>query len=89
MGCVDGCASTGGSVGEPVGHRGGRLIWQLADANRLLVAWHVVTWDETARDYERRLLALRRLARRSPAVRQPDRVTPRALFHAAEPSSSA
>lgn len=44
-------------AGEPVGHRGGRLIWQLEDANRLLVAWHVVTWDETARDYERRLLA--------------------------------
>lgn len=44
-------------AGEPVGHRGGRLIWQLADADRLLVAWHVVTWDETARDYERRLLA--------------------------------
>jgi hypothetical protein len=44
-------------AGEPVGHRGGRLIWQLADADKLLVAWHVVTWDETARDYERRLLA--------------------------------
>ena len=42
---------------EPVAHRGGRLIWQLADADQLLVAWHVVTWGETARDYEKRLLA--------------------------------
>ena len=56
-GSVAGCASTGGSApGEPGGHRGGRLIWQLADADRLLVAWQAVTWDETARDYERRLL---------------------------------
>lgn len=44
-------------AGEPVGHRGGRLIWQLADADTLLVAWHVVSWGETARDYEKRLLA--------------------------------
>jgi hypothetical protein len=43
--------------GEPLGHRGGRLIWQLADADTLLVAWHAITWDEAARDFERRLLA--------------------------------
>jgi hypothetical protein len=44
-------------AGQPVGHRGGRLIWQLADVDDLLVAWHEITWGETARDYERRLLA--------------------------------
>lgn len=44
-------------AGEPVGHRGARLIWQLADASDLLVAWHEITWAETARDYERRLLS--------------------------------
>lgn len=44
-------------AGERVGHRGGRLIWQLADSEDLLVAWQEITWGEAARDYERRLLA--------------------------------
>ncbi len=43
-------------AGERIGHRGGRLIWQLADSAELLIAWHEITWDETARDYEKRLL---------------------------------
>lgn len=40
-----------------IGHAGGRLIWQLAAADELLVAWHEVNWAETACDYEKRLLA--------------------------------
>lgn len=44
-------------AGEPIAHWGGRFIWQLAEADRLLVAWHTLTWNETARDYEKRLLA--------------------------------
>jgi hypothetical protein len=44
-------------AGEPIAHRGGRLIWQLAGSDELLVAWHEVTWAETPRAYEQRLLA--------------------------------
>lgn len=44
-------------AGEPVAHWGGRLIWQLTDADDLLVAWHVVATSTPSRDLEKRLLA--------------------------------
>ena len=44
-------------AGEPVAHWGGRLIWQLRDADDLLVAWHALITNTPARDLEKLLLA--------------------------------
>jgi len=42
--------------GKPIGHRGGRLIWQLTDGQDLLVAWRVLPLDTTPLKEETRLI---------------------------------
>ena len=42
-------------LGANVGHRGGRLIWQLANSQGLLICWRP-TPGEVPRDVERRLI---------------------------------
>jgi hypothetical protein len=42
-------------AGRPVGHRGGRLIWQLTRSTELLTAWRE-TPGEVAREVEKAML---------------------------------
>jgi hypothetical protein len=44
--------------GKPIGHWGGRYIWQLADSADLVVAWRVAAPGQTGADVEAELVSL-------------------------------
>jgi hypothetical protein len=57
------------------GHRGGRLIWQLADAEDLLVTWRIMPLDAEPLREETRLRNLFHCAYGKPRSRTiPDRL---------------
>jgi hypothetical protein len=42
--------------GKAIGHRGGRLIWQIEEAAKLVIAWRLVQEGQSARELEAKLL---------------------------------
>ena len=42
--------------GKPVGHWGGRYIWQLKDSGKLKIAWKVLDISDSPRDVEKALI---------------------------------
>ena len=61
-------------TGVPIGHWGGRLIWQLADSDELLVAWRE-TPGEVAKEVEMRMInAFRCAFSKPPFANEPNRL---------------
>jgi|SRR5258708_6868194 len=44
------------AAGQPVGHRGGRLLWQVEDAQEFVVAWKEIS-DDIPRRQEKAMIA--------------------------------
>lgn len=42
--------------GKNIGHRGGRYIWQLKDAGKLIICWKKILGDEEPREVEKRMI---------------------------------
>jgi hypothetical protein len=60
--------------GKPVGHWGGRLIWQLPKCQAMLVAWRE-TPDEVPREVEKRMInEFRKTHGKSPFANDPHRL---------------
>jgi hypothetical protein len=60
--------------GKPVGHWGGRLIWQLPKCQAMLVAWRE-TPDEAPREVEKRMInEFRETYGKSPFANDPHRL---------------
>lgn len=60
--------------GKPVGHWGGRLIWQLPDSHTMLVAWRE-TPDDVPREVEKRMIEeFRQTYGKPPFANEPHRL---------------
>ena len=46
--------------GKPVGHWGGRLIWQLEDAKDLIVCWKVLEKEEPREEEKKMIQAFKK-----------------------------
>ncbi len=44
-------------LGRPIGHWGGRLIWQIEASSDFVIAWRLVSGGQTARGLESQLLS--------------------------------